>query len=479
MKKLLLACCVPILGGCAAAIPALHSGAAAIAAHASAAPVAAAAGASGVGLGIGVIASDDIKRLAREAKDTQFGTQLAGTFGAFLQDSRTEAQSLVQTAMQAQREVLVVAGLQAQRAIARAQAAYRDKLKLKIERLGGQEKKFKTDLESVIADLKSGADSTQKEAGDRAQLIAANLRPSADAPQLASFGPIFLFPFLPTQSVTLRGKFPDSYARSGVPELSIDGKSYKAFEYQPDGLRFSIPTAAFDAAEPQAIVWKRTELIVPWDTPVWNIATSVELEKFGLVIGLLPHSFGSMNMQHKTARLRQEETAKVSDDFLFDASDHDVEENRCLTLTAQELSDGWRIRRGSGAFVLNRQLEGTQNADWKDLGLQNESDRSVCWRALTVHGGSGATESGNASSKIMWRISARIWREVSDPDLASESVDLAWGSKHYFKYAAGTWKLRYSRIGGSTKELESSDLSNPLIKVSSDASSVTISVYPF
>jgi hypothetical protein len=429
-------------------------------------------------LGIGVIASDDIKRLAQEAKDTQFGTQSAGTFGAFLQDSQTEVQSVVQAAMQTQREVLVVAGLQAQTAIARAQAAYRDKLKLKFERLGDQEKEFKADLESVIADLKSGPDAMQKEAGDRAQLIAANLRLSAGAPQLASYGPIFLFPFLPTQSVTLRGKFPESYARSSVPELSIDGKSYKAFDYQTDGLQFTIPTAAFEAAEPRAIVWKRAELVVPWDTPVWNIATSVERAKFSIVMGLLPNSFGNMNMQHKTARLRQEETVKASDDFLFDASDHDVEDNRCLTLTPQELSDGWRIRRGSGAFVLNTRFEGTQNADWKDLGLQSESDRSVCWRALTVHGGSAA-ESGNPSSKIMWSISARIWREVSDPDLASDSVDLAWGSKHYFKYVAGTWKLRYSRIGGSTKVLESSDLSNPLIKIISDASSVMISVYPF
>ncbi len=150
MKKLLLACCVPMLGGCAAAIPALHSAAAAVAAQASAAPIAAAAGAAGVGLGIGVIASDDIKRLAREARDTQFGTQSAGTFGDFLQDSRIEVQGLVQTVMQTQREVLVVAGLQVQNAIARAPAAYRDKLKLKIERPGDQEKKFRTDMEAVV-----------------------------------------------------------------------------------------------------------------------------------------------------------------------------------------------------------------------------------------------------------------------------------------------------------------------------------------
>ena len=80
---------------------------------------------------------------------------------------------------------------------------------------------------------------------------------------------------------------------------------------------------------------------------------------------------------------------------------------------------------------------------------------------------------------MMWRISAGIRREVSEPVFTSENVYLEWGAKHTFKYAAGTWNLRYARIGGSAKELDSSDSSNPLIKINSDASSVTISTYPF
>ena len=242
MKNLFLACAVPMLGGCAGVIPALHSGAVALAAHASAAPIAAAAPAAGVGLGVGIVASDDIKRLAREAQDTQFGTQLAGTYGAMLQDAQTEVQSLVQTAMQQQREVLVVTGLQVQGAITRAQAAYRDKLSLKFERLGDQEKKIAADLASVVADLKSAADSTQKAAGDRAQRIAAGLRLPADAPQLASPGPLFLFSHLRSQRVTTRGRSPDSYAKSSVSELLIDRKSYKAFDYVEVSSRSSPPS---------------------------------------------------------------------------------------------------------------------------------------------------------------------------------------------------------------------------------------------
>ncbi|MFM9967477.1 MAG: hypothetical protein ACKVQK_03600 [Burkholderiales bacterium] len=476
MKNLFLACSIPILAGCAAIIPTLKSGAVALAAKASAAPVAAAAASAGVGLGIGVIAGEDFRRLAQETQDAEFGPQRAGTYGAFLKDSQTAVQSLVLGAAQSQREVLVVAGLQAQGTIVRAAAAYRDKLSLNLDRLGEPEKKFKTDLESVLADLKADVELTQKNAGDRAQRLTASLQVTTGAPHLTSLGPIFLFSHLPSQRVTARGRFPESYARSSVPEISIEGKSYKAFDYWPDSLRFSIPKAAFGEGEPQEIVWKKAELIVPWVSPQWNVASGAEPAKFGVVIGLLPHSFGNMNIQYKTTRLRQEETNKLSDDFLFDASERDVEENRCLTLTPEEFADGWRIKPGSSTFVPT-QVKDAQNAAWKDLGVQSENERSVCRRSLAIHRDAGAAESGGG--KMLWKIAVRLQREVSDPIVVEENRYLDWGTKHTFKYAPGTWRLRYARNGGSARELDAADSSNPLIRVNADASSVTISIYPF
>jgi hypothetical protein len=354
--------CTLALAGCAGAIPALHSGAAAIAAHASAAPVAAAAGAGGLGLGVGVLVSDDLKKLAREARDTQFGTQTAGTLGAFLQDGQTSAQKLVQAAMRIQRDAVIVAGLQAQAALGKAQAAFKDSRNVKIEALAEAESRFKAAMDSVMTDVASPADATVKAAGDRAREAAARIRLAPDVPQVRSLGPIYLFPFLPTQSITVRGAFPSAYSGDIVPELSVNGKTYKAYDYQADSLRFSIPTADFDAAEPRETAWVTAELLVPWNRPVLNIATSTEVAAFSMAIGVLTQSFGRM---------------------------------------------------------------------------------------------------------------------VVERDAASESVDLAWGSKHTFKIAAGAWKLRYVRIGSAPRELASADTSNPLINIQPDGSNLTVSVYPF
>src|SRR5450631_842411 len=89
-----VAACLMALGGCAAMIPAMHAGAAAVAAHAAAAPIAAGAAAAGTGVGIGVLISDDVKRAIQSAKEMQIGPQDPGTFGAFLADSHTAVQSL-------------------------------------------------------------------------------------------------------------------------------------------------------------------------------------------------------------------------------------------------------------------------------------------------------------------------------------------------------------------------------------------------
>jgi hypothetical protein len=370
--------------------------------------------------------------------------------------------------------------LQVQTAIARAHVAYKDSLDVKANALGEPERNFKAEIGSAITSLGGAANQEIKKAGDRAQVIADKLRLPGGAPQVRSFGPIFLFPFLPFQSVNVGGSFPVEYPNGAIPQLTVNGKSYKALGYEAQSLTFSVRTVDLDAAEPEAIVWRKGELTIPWNKPMFDPFSRVGYENF-VVIGVLPHSFGRAAVEHRTNTVRREEKARLSDDFLPDSNPGGMEESRCLTLSPQELSDGWRVKAGSGAFVSKVRIEGESNIDRQDLGLQSENDRSICWRVRAIHGADGytAAQNANSSGEMAWSISAMIWRDVNDSAVASEEIDLAWGSRHAFAYAAGTWKLRYSKFGGSPTEVQTADVSNPLVRINSDGHSVTISTYPF
>lgn len=467
-----------VLGGCAAIIPVTQAGAAAIAAHGGAAAVAIGAGA-GVVAGLAAPTVYNAIMSERDSQSTAQEPGASGTFGAFLAASQAEVRNLVQRAMQAQREVVVVAGVRAQNAITRGRAVFKDSLSLRTTALGEQEKRFKSELETLVSDLYSPADVTVKDAGERAQAIAYRLRSSSAVPLLISSGPIFLFPSIPSQSITVNGNFPASYTGDAVPQLSIGGKSYKAFDYGADRLSFSVPTVDLNAAEPKEILWKTGTISVPWTAPS-HFFSSPEIETLGIEFAVLPHSFGRMSMDRAVTTTRTEEKTRLSQEFSLDAADAEASGRRCLVLAPQEVAEGWRIKPGTAAFVPGAGPAGTQNMDAWKLSLVSETEQAVCWRANAanvpgVPGGQTASSGGLAE----WRISTTISRQVKDSGIARENVDLAWGSRHYFRYPAGTWKLRYSKTGSGVTELAAADESHPLIRVSTDASSVTVSIYPF
>ena len=374
--------------------------------------------------------------------------------------------------MKNQREGQVLAGLQVQMAIARAYASFGKSLDVKTNALAEAERTYFAELGLAIAGLGGGSSQEIKTAGDRARMIADKLRPPGDAPQLRSYGPIFLFPFLPFQSINVRGRFPTEYPNGAIPQLTINGKSYKAHSYDAQSLVFSVPTVDLDAMEPGAIVWRKGELTIPWNRPSFDSLARAGFEDF-VVIGVLPHAFGRATIEHRTSTVRREGRVRNSEDFPVDSNSAGMEETRCLNLSPQEVSDGWKITAGSGTLVSTARME--------DLGLQSENDRSICWRVRAIHNPADGTAAhgANEGGKAAWRISATLWRDVNDARVASETFDLAWGSRRFFAYPAGSWKLRYAKFGGSPTEVETTDVAQPLVRVNSDGRGVTIGTYPF
>lgn len=463
-----LMACLPVLAGCASAIPALHSGAAALAAHASAAPVAA-AGAAGVGLGVGVVVSDDIKKLAREARDTSYGTPSPGTLGAYLQESQKTTVALVESAMKNQRDAQVSAGMQVHAVLARVQAAFRDSRHTKVEALAEPAAGVKGAMDSVLADLASASDKAVTAAGERARAVGVQVRLAPTVPQIRTSGAVYLFPSLPSQLITVGGVFPDEYPRDSPPELALNGKVYRAIETRRDSLRFYVPLADFDAPEPEQTVWRLADLTVPWNRQIVDLTSLTDVAKFSVAIGVLPHSFGSIEMESTVVSIRTEERVRVSEPFAFPESADKAETSRCLSLSAREISEDWRIRSGSGSVS----PESAQDADWEDLGVQSWSDRETCWKVRALQQASDPPR-----AVASWRISVRMTRDVRETGTARERVDLPWGGRHAFK-VAGPWMLRRIHNDGTAREIVVQDLSDPLLNIRSEGATVRVSVYPF
>ena len=467
------------LAGCAAALPALHSGAAAIAAQIGAAPVAAAAGAAGAGVGLGIVVSDDVKRLAREASESPDEIYPAGTFGAFIQEGQAAVITLVQLAMRGQRETQVVAGMQVYSALGKGLKAFPANRAIKLEALPATEAKFRSDMDAAMTNLVSASDATIKAAGDGAAEIAARLRVATDIPLLRSSGPIFMFPFLPTQDIAIRGTFPATIDRENPPVLLVDGKTYKAIEFQPDTIRFSIRTADLDAAEPGETIWKVAELRVAWTKPGAVFSDSSQMARFRVVLGLLTQSFGSLAMEKSVSAVRTEEKARSSETFSFASDALRADESRCLRLSAGEISEGWKIQPGSGSVAQENLDTGTPGNEWRDIGIQSEGEHALCWKVRALNNPLEIVDARTGAPQATWRISARIVRDVREVNVTSERVDLAWGSKHSFNVPAGGWKLRVTRYGGAIRELTASDTSNPLVRILAEESRVQVSVYPY
>ncbi len=461
-----LACCQMSLSGCATVVSAAATHSAVLAAIADFAPVAIAI------MSVGAIAIAGNAGSPRE-------THEPGTLGAYLKEKEAAVATVVKSAMQSEREVTVTSALQVQRSVARARIAFREGLDLKLDALSEPQRRYRTELESTIAALERNENRAVKEAGDRAQAIADRLPVPAQGPQLRSYGPVYLFPFLPFQSIAIRGSFPPEYPKGVVPQLSINGKSYKAYAYDTQSLSFSVPTSELSPAESQAIVWNRADLAIAWDGPTFDSFLRSAQDNF-VVVGVLPHSPGRATMEHRLSIVRTEEATRTSDAFLRDEILGEEEQTGCLSLTPKELADGWRVKAGSGAFVSmapDRELE----RPWQDLGLDSENGRSICWRVR--HGlasaGRVAPADSNPGRIALWKISATLLREVSESRIESETFDLPWGGSRVFNYPAGSWKLRYAKYGGAVTEFSGTDLSSPLFRVDSDARSVKIRAYPF
>lgn len=459
LLSLAVACSQLGLSGCAAVTAAAAAHPALIAAAVDAAPLVLAVGGIGA-LGIAGIAGYESE------------TSEPGTLGALLRERQATAAAAAEAAMRAQSETKVAAALQAQRYAARARVAHRATLGSKPEAAGAVETGVLAELDSALGAIVKGTEAAAKEAGAQAQLSADKLVLPPQVPQVNSYGPVYLFSFLPFQTVTIRGRFPPAYPPGQEPALTVDGKTYKAFTYDSQSLSFSLPGDAFAGDGTGGVVWRKADLTIPWDAPRFDSFGRAGVEN-PVVLGVLPQSAGRLTIEHRIEETRREEVERSTDTFSVDAGAGDVEQTACLTVSPKDRSEGWALKPGSAMLM---QVSGPRSGSGWESSLRKSQDAdSVCWHMrLRDEGGAPAAEVGSA-----WKITAVLARETRQPRVETESFDVAWGSSRSFGFVLGSWSLRYAKFGGAPKVLDGAGRASPFIKVESDSRGVKVSAFPF
>jgi len=397
-----------------------------------------------------------------------------GTFGFALQASLNKVQDVIRQAQAAGNDLLISAGVQAQNAIVGAQCAYEKSLGQTKDALDDSTRKAWTDIDNLVQQLEKKGSQDVKDALTQAQTIV-NVLPFANKrPVLSSFGPHFLVPGNDSYVLHLDGNFPFTSDGKTFPTVVVEGNEGKQLQsstFTTTGIEVTIPLSFVGDAKNDRLVAKNMTIDIPWNNTWGRTGHAV----FKLSLALLPLTPGTAVVTHNTKSSHPEQADRRSGVFDFDSHANDIEENRELHLSEEDITAGWRVVPHSGYFIMVEHREGDEGHDWYNKGLQTENDTTVVWRARTEHK-AGPFGTGH-SGKIKWQIGCKVARTVTTNGTADETVPLQWGMSKILDYPAGSWKAVWKRYDKASPEFNSTNLENALFQISATGDSFTIKTF--
>jgi hypothetical protein len=257
--------------------------------------------------------------------------------------------------------------------------------------------------------------------------------------------------------------------------LTIGNQTINASGFGTTFMTFNVARTLCGPATANVVESCSATLNVPWDASRWynvfgrNVAHGV----FKLELGVLPLSPGKLTLAHQTTAKQHEDLVRPSDVFTFDSSNDDIEENRSLRLTGDEVAAGWRIVPNSARFDLVEHIEGVEGHDWYNMGYQGGSDAEVIWRARTERKHAGS------SGKIRWRIVCHIARDVTTMPTVNEDVTLTWALARSFDYPAGKWKATWRRFDGASRDITKTDIDSSYLQIIATGDSFRLTTFGF
>jgi hypothetical protein len=417
--------------------------------------------------------------------------EIAGplTLGVVLQNALDRAETVVRTAGEAGRGIVVQAGTEAYMTIQSAKTAYKDSLDVTVDKLDASTTQKLQEIKSMMDDLQSKTDNQVEKAGKQAQQITNSLPLANTVPQLTSFSPKFVAKnTTPDQvEVEVKGNFIAAQNATSRPSLKLGNQVYEAAENTTQSLKFLIPmnanTLGSTSADPHVsgsqpaesdttkIIVKKATLSIPYNETTLPGGVDQILPKapkaatYDLLLSVLPANPGRIVFLKKVVHQRMEREHVKTQTWQQHSSNDDHKDVHYEGPPEDVEGMGWKIDPASVQFVTEWN-QGNENDQWSKA--LERTNPSVVYKVTTIHHGIGT------SGKVNFHFEYDRFRSVPEETWEEQAIPLNWGETKSLPANPNEWKVQFVAFDGQKQEIVGTDDKNPYLKVKVDGKNVVL-----
>lgn len=367
----------------------------------------------------------------------------SATLGFALDSFADRIETVITTAGNTGRGVLIQAGTEAYLAVQQAKIAFDDSLNKAVDKLDVTVTKKLQEIGTMVQDLESGIDEKIATISGKAQQIANTLPFANIQPQVTFFSPHFLSSLNSAvqTEVGFSGNFMFAQKEGFKPSLQVGDKNYPADENTTQSIRFLVGSG-FASPQESKITNTKVKLSVPYEESSFLFFKKQRVATYNIIIGTLPPTPGKITLMKKNVVQQPERQHIVTQSWQQHSSNDDIKDRPY----SGPDHPGWRIVDSSVRFV-DEWHQGDLNDQWS-FGL-NRTNPTVVFIVTTIHHRIGT------SGKVNFHFEYDIERTVPVENWQPEAVDLTWGQSRAFPAEPNSWKVIFESFDGQKREIVS------------------------
>jgi hypothetical protein len=388
------------------------------------------------------------------------------TLGVTLSQLFDKLQQLIQQFQNTGLVLEVNAGAQIETVIQQTQAALSNLLNTAMSDLSSQQQQIVSGLTGLVDNLQNQIidDLTSK-----LQTIVNTLPFANHFPQLAGFSGNIVAPNIPGDiQFSINGNFVDIGQSGYDATLQIGSSTVTNGNKTTNLITFTIPRSSFSFVATN-VAYLPAVISVPYRvSEVLGIIHKKEVATFNIVFIVLPNTPGTYDLQTiKTVQVPQQ-VSDVCGNLVWDSSDDDQDMVQGCSMTGD-----WVCLRETVTYHFSRQ-EGDQGNAWFDLGNAS-TPTFVGWHFKTEHHGLGT--SGKLTVDLHYQKTHNVTQTQTTD---TGSMVFNWGDTKVITVdPTASWKIIYNQFNGVSKEYDTSDKTNPYIRIVSAGNQISLSAIPF